>query len=1251
MSIKIGCPKCGEKTEVPDSAAGSRGKCCACGSVVQVPPKAPKLCSVCGIDVSRQPRTKDAHGHYFCNPCWAEHQDFASERSIDPPASDELLSCPQCGGVFGVQEMDVSGVCMTCATRSAPTKATVRKSSWSSETRIITAIVLPVVVIGAAVIVWVLWSSHTERQVRDEIARLKNIGDQRLVAGDAESASKQYADLLEYIAENKIKEDASRIVADVRRQKEQADAIVTQQAAVRRQEQERREVAARAEQQREQVNAAGRLLAAMESFRVSNGKFIEAWSSAAGDMAMAGLGAEYTIKAMQSRSKMYEAFQQLSKVAEQMHATTAVEDERVLGVGESVKQVRLCAGKLFLIRDRFAKAYSELLRVEREALLGTSIRAEQSEAVKQYDVLLEVIWTSASEASGTIKKIEALAASVPSIEETVDATASEGGEKGKSAVVSDATARAVAVAPSMPAMAVPAAKSTDPRYLKREFTDPLIVIEHSGSVAERQYSGFFASNDPKDIYMRGKLRSARTYFGKNDVFCVHPWSQEQPASADFSAITSKTSGVLVIELHNLFDPESKQAGDCQATFKVDGKEFRKMTVGGNVWQRVDVPFDRNRVEVEIAATGWFWEHAFFTYAVRAAGQDGAVAVNDTSTDAAKAPRKLGGVSFVVDSDGSMLGNMPVVIGGINKGVSELTPDDHFNVIFARQTPLAFSQASLVPAKPENVAKLADFLQGASTPGGRADVLAALQFAITQKPEVIRCLISAMREEEHGAALDALKSSAAREGVEIRIFVATNADGEITFIERASLSEVPGTAIVNDADPSSCKDGADAYARGIALLTDREAKKDSALAVKWLQRAFDLGVILKPSADSDASLKDGLDRIPDEPVFREVIQRGLSSLAEKWIEGRGKPPSIMESKSIPPSVDKVVFVIDNGGSMLGLTGSLYHEVMTVIGLLKPVQSFNVVIAQEQKEPLVFLQNALVPATKENITQVGRSFNSVNLVRRADCARALRRAIDLKPNVIRCFISETREQEQGEALANLASAAARDNVVVQVFIVSEGSDGDIKFHERASSLKLPTNAGSSVAQAKATDTKYHDGITQEDVDRWRKGKLDYFDQAISDGVVNVQELPAKSPQRKALADTIRSYRTERDTIGRMTDAAIAERIGADNAAQVQRARTAKQDAEERRRAAEQAAANHAAEVAAARRQKFPNWDGPWAICPLCRGTGRDADAERDANMRTASIVGGQFAGTGGSTKRSGAVVTCDVCGGSGDVPESR
>src|SRR5688572_25304500 len=91
MAITVKCGACGNTAQAPDTAAGAKGKCRACGAVVEVPklgapsasapsagvpsgraPQAssPKMCVACGVDVAGKKRTKDPRGNYYCQPCW-----------------------------------------------------------------------------------------------------------------------------------------------------------------------------------------------------------------------------------------------------------------------------------------------------------------------------------------------------------------------------------------------------------------------------------------------------------------------------------------------------------------------------------------------------------------------------------------------------------------------------------------------------------------------------------------------------------------------------------------------------------------------------------------------------------------------------------------------------------------------------------------------------------------------------------------------------------------------------------------------------------------------------------------------------------------------------------------------------------------------------------------------------------------------------------------------------------------------------
>ncbi len=168
----------------------------------------------------------------------------------------------------------------------------------------------------------------------------------------------------------------------------------------------------------------------------------------------------------------------------------------------------------------------------------------------------------------------------------------------------------------------PTEAPTDPALralMDRKATDPLIVIRHNNEAGKT-----FLSDKPDQVLVRGELRVGKMHYGEADVFLAHPESPQVPAEVDFSAITRQATGTLVLKLHSL------ETGDCDAHIKVGGADFRTVTVAGNVWLTVPIPFDKNDVIVVVQATGWQWEHAFITYRIERAGsKDDAVVAQST----------------------------------------------------------------------------------------------------------------------------------------------------------------------------------------------------------------------------------------------------------------------------------------------------------------------------------------------------------------------------------------------------------------------------------------------------------------------------------------------------------------------------------------------------------------------------------------------------------------------------------------------
>jgi rRNA maturation endonuclease Nob1 len=66
------------------------------------------------------------------------------------------------------------------------------------------------------------------------------------------------------------------------------------------------------------------------------------------------------------------------------------------------------------------------------------------------------------------------------------------------------------------------------------------------------------------------------------------------------------------------------------------------------------------------------------------------------------------------------------------------------------------------------------------------------------------------------------------------------------------------------------------------------------------------------------------------------------------------------------------------------------------------------------------------------------------------------------------------------------------------------------------------------------------------------------------------------------------------------------------------------------------------------KFPNWHGPWKTCPLCGGTGHSYASQQKTEQDASPDIA-QVAGTGMSATIKNAISYCEMCGGTGQVPD--
>ncbi len=510
MPINVTCPNCHAVAEVPDSAAGARGKCRACGETVRVPARhVAKHCVVCSVDVARLPRTKDAQGNYYCQSCY-EVQTANSDPNVTDAVSLDALAaavaqssqtsggakqtdnnwftCPICHSQVTQVRMDGSGICIDCArgstSRSGHGKRTQPNTSGVRKILFRTSVV--VIALFIALASFVALRVYLREQAFQE----------RMRASDEEYAQQS--------ARSSQALDMPKAVA-----------IDPEEESIR-----------------------SSLL-----FYAKLARDIESGKSGA--------------QLHREKADAYYAKGQLAEGNLEMQSQNAVLQANLAAI--NVQNAT---------SDRLRKLGGQRVLPVRDRLL------EDPKTPTEYRLILFELRIPDTSATPTID------------------------------------------APLNASTAATPFKLTNPSiYGNREYTDTLIVIEHSATVAERQFSGFFPDSNPRDVFMRQNLRLARNYFGRQDVFCIHPWSERQPATADFSQITLQGAGTIVFNLHNLFDPKSGQAGDCKVTFIKDGTEFQTSIVEGNEWHWIAIPFDRSQISLTVSATGWFWEHAFLTYDV------------------------------------------------------------------------------------------------------------------------------------------------------------------------------------------------------------------------------------------------------------------------------------------------------------------------------------------------------------------------------------------------------------------------------------------------------------------------------------------------------------------------------------------------------------------------------------------------------------------------------------------------------------
>ena len=107
MPVLARCPLC--KAVLPAGSADAPGevRCPRCAEMVL--PASRKLCVRCSRDVTREKRTKDATGEYYCADCWSTVTAESTGKGN--------FECAACGDVFAAHEVTQVGekfLCRTC---------------------------------------------------------------------------------------------------------------------------------------------------------------------------------------------------------------------------------------------------------------------------------------------------------------------------------------------------------------------------------------------------------------------------------------------------------------------------------------------------------------------------------------------------------------------------------------------------------------------------------------------------------------------------------------------------------------------------------------------------------------------------------------------------------------------------------------------------------------------------------------------------------------------------------------------------------------------------------------------------------------------------------------------------------------------------------------------------------------------------------------------------------------------------------
>ncbi|MFO0802213.1 MAG: hypothetical protein U0791_03680 [Gemmataceae bacterium] len=149
-------------------------------------------------------------------------------------------------------------------------------------------------------------------------------------------------------------------------------------------------------------------------------------------------------------------------------------------------------------------------------------------------------------------------------------------------------------------------------YLRMESDQQLVI-----AIDRKYYTGDAATSylpNLKVIDVKGVL-VAKQFAERKNVLCSHPVSRGSPGVFNFTKLTAKEKGTLVLRACSAGPP--RKTGGGRVVVLVGGKPAVDETIDqGGKWRSFEIPFDKQRVVVEHHPIDWAHEAMFFDYEIK-----------------------------------------------------------------------------------------------------------------------------------------------------------------------------------------------------------------------------------------------------------------------------------------------------------------------------------------------------------------------------------------------------------------------------------------------------------------------------------------------------------------------------------------------------------------------------------------------------------------------------------------------------------